>query len=143
SQVARIVVHALILHSGPARRLLSLRAAAVQWADVWGLSLSARRSGPGAVMLLSSRLSLPVLIELCRALRHNLGAGLTLLAVFRQQQRRGPAAVRALAGRVADLLEKGHSLGQALKREANYFPPLFLSLAEVGEQTGMLPEVFA
>jgi type II secretory pathway component PulF len=94
------------------------------------------------VMLLAGKLSLKDLIELCRALRHNLDAGLTLRDVFRQQARRGPPAVRGIAGRISDDLEGGDSLEAALKRERRWFPPLFLSMAEVGERTGNLPDVF-
>jgi type IV pilus assembly protein PilC len=93
--------------------------------------------------MFSSRLSLTALIELCRVLRHYLGAGLSLPDVFRQQEKRGPSAVRAASGRIASALENGEGLEQALKREAKLFPPLFLSLASVGERTGMLPEVFS
>ena len=93
--------------------------------------------------MFSSQLSLSALIELSRVLRHYLGAGLTLPDVFRQQAKRGPAAVRPIAERVALVLEGGDSLEAALKPEAAYFPPLFISLASVGERTGMLPEVFS
>lgn len=93
-------------------------------------------------MALSSRLSLSSLTELCRVLRHYLGAGLMLTDVFRQQATRGPAEVRPLAARVAAVLAEGGTLEQALKRESATLPPLFLALAVVGEQTGMLPEVF-
>src|SRR5262245_60094398 len=47
----------------------------------------------GEARMFTSRLSLSVLIELCRTLRHYLGAGLTLPDVFRQQAKRGPGAV--------------------------------------------------
>jgi type II secretory pathway component PulF len=92
--------------------------------------------------MFSSRLPLSVLIELCRSLRHYLGAGLTLTDVFDQQARRGPARFRPAAARIGADLKRGDSLEDALKREANLFPPLLLSLASVGERTGMLPEVF-
>jgi type IV pilus assembly protein PilC len=94
-------------------------------------------------MLLSPRLPLSDLIELCRSLRHYLGAGLPLVAAFRQQAKRGAARVRPVADRVALALERGDSLEDALQREAMRFPPLFVALARVGEQTGMLAEVFA
>jgi type IV pilus assembly protein PilC len=93
-------------------------------------------------MLLSRRLPLPALIDLCRALRHYLGAGLTLRDVFRQQAAKGSAAVRPVAARISDGLESGDGLKELLKKETAAFPPLFTSLATVGEQTGMLPEVF-
>src|SRR3712207_2640441 len=92
-------------------------------------------------MLFSSRLSLSSLIELCRALRHYLGAGLTLREVFQQQARKGTAEVRPIAARISADLEKGDDLETALGQERAFFPPLFVSLATVGEQTGMLPEV--
>ncbi|MHB1422757.1 MAG: type II secretion system F family protein [Gemmataceae bacterium] len=94
-------------------------------------------------MLVSSRLTLSDLIDLCRSLRHYLGAGLPLVTAFRQQAKRGSARVRPPADRIASALEKGESLEDALRGEATLFPPLFLALARVGEQTGMLAEVFA
>jgi type IV pilus assembly protein PilC len=93
--------------------------------------------------MFSSRLSLSVLIELCRVLRHYLGAGLSLPEVFRQQERRGPAYFRADAGGIAARLEQGDSLEAAIKPVAYRFPPIFLSMSSVGERTGMLPEVFS
>src|SRR5438105_13693964 len=94
-------------------------------------------------MLFSRQLPLPALIELCRVLRHNLGAGLTLRDIWRQQVRRGPRPVRPIADRVQEQIESGYSLASALDRERAYFPPIFLAMAEVGEETGNLPEVFA
>jgi type IV pilus assembly protein PilC len=93
-------------------------------------------------MLLTSRLSVSNLIELCRVSKHYLGSGLMLRDVFRQQAAKGPLAVRPVAGRIAAELERGGGLEDALKREQKVFPPLLVALARVGEQTGMLPEVF-
>jgi type IV pilus assembly protein PilC len=94
-------------------------------------------------MLFSSRLSLSNLIELCRSLRHYLGAGLPIVDAFRQQAGKGALAVRPVAARITAALEKGDSLEDALQREERFFPPLFLALSRVGEQTGMTAEVFA
>lgn len=89
--------------------------------------------------------SLPVasLIEWCRALRHNLSAGLNLRDVFRQLAGRGPSPLRPIAGRISDRLADGDDLEAALEPEQGRFPPLFLAMTAVGEQTGTLPEVFA
>src|SRR5947208_11560364 len=94
-------------------------------------------------MAFSSKLSLSSLIEFCRILRHNLGAGLTLQHVFRQQAERGPLPVRPVASRISEDLEQGDSLEAALKRERAAFPHIFVALATVGEQTGSMPDVFA
>lgn len=92
--------------------------------------------------MFSARLPLVSLIELCRVLRHYLSSGLSLVDVFRQQARRGSPRVRALCGRVCQSLEEGHDLEKALKPERSAFPPLFVALAGVGEESGNLPEVF-
>jgi type IV pilus assembly protein PilC len=88
-------------------------------------------------------LPLSALIELCRSLRHYLAAGLSLVDVFRQQATRGPAALRSVAADIVANLERGHDLEYVLNRHKERFPPLLLSLASVGEQSGNLPEIFA
>jgi type IV pilus assembly protein PilC len=93
-------------------------------------------------MAAGKTLPLAALVELCRSLRHYLGAGLSLVDVFRQQATRGPAALRGLAGDVAGQLEQGSSLEDALKRHKERFPAILPALARVGERSGKLPEVF-
>ena len=93
-------------------------------------------------MPFTARLPLSSLIELCRAARHYLSSGLTVVDVFRYQSKRGPARLREVAQRIALVLESGDGLQKALERESAVFPPLFLALVGVGEQTGMLAEVF-
>src|SRR5579864_4807391 len=91
--------------------------------------------------MFSQRLSPGDLAALCRALRHHLAAGLTLVRVLQQQMERGPRGVRPLAGRLLAAVEQGGSLSDALDREADMLPPLFLAMARLGEETGHLPEV--
>lgn len=88
------------------------------------------------------RLPTKVLIEMCRVLRHCVGAGLMLRDVFRQQAKSGPVAARPVAGRISDALEGGDDLQEALKHEVGVFPPLLVEMVAVAEHTGMLPEVF-
>ncbi len=93
-------------------------------------------------MELTTRVRLTSLIELCRVMRHNLSAGLTLRHVFNQQATRGPVGVRPIADRISQKLQEGESLQDALEEEKAHFPPLFTSLVTVGEKSGALPEVF-
>lgn len=79
---------------------------------------------------------------LCHAFRVEHNAGMTLVEIFQQQARKGPISARPLIARVAERLKEGDSLEDALKAEGEAFPPLFVSMAAVGEQTGNLPEVF-
>ena len=92
--------------------------------------------------MFTRRLALTTLIELCRMLKHQLGAGLSLHRVLTQQSVSGPSAVRALAGRLGGTIRQGTSLSKALDAEKDYFPPLFLSLVKLGEETGHLAEIF-
>ena len=92
--------------------------------------------------MFSSRLPLSALLELCRSLKHYLGAGLTLVDAFSQQAKSGPGAMREVAGVVVTDLRQGDSLESALKKQMTRFPPLFISLATVGERAGMLSEIF-
>src|SRR5437660_1335970 len=92
--------------------------------------------------MFSRRLSLTTVIELCRMLRQQLSAGLTLHQVMKQQSLRGPGAVRPMAGRLTDAIRQGSSLSAALDVEKDAFPPLFLSLVKLGETTGHLAEIF-
>lgn len=91
--------------------------------------------------MFSRRVPLVELVEFCRVLRHNLSAGLSLVQVLRQQAARGPRAVRPLAGRLSEQLQMGSGLADALDAETDAFPPLFLAMVRVGEETGNLPEV--
>jgi type II secretory pathway component PulF len=93
-------------------------------------------------MVFSPQLPLASLIELCRTLRHNLSAGLTLRDVFRQQAKKGSPALRPVAQRISEGLERGEDLEAMLHQEQAAFPPLFVALAQVGEESGNLPEIF-
>src|SRR5262249_39752716 len=68
-------------------------------------------------------------------------AGLPIRRVFQQQAERGPLALRAIAGRISDQIEQGQSVQAALEKDKAAFPPIFVSLTSVGEQTGNLPEI--
>src|SRR5262245_2812222 len=79
-------------------------------------------------VLFPQRLPLSSLIPLCHTLRHTLAAGLRLRDAFRQQATRRPTLARPNASRISEKLDKGDDLEPPLKDEADYFPPLFLSM---------------
>lgn len=92
--------------------------------------------------MFSRRLSLADLIDLCRVLRHQLAAGLTIQRVLEQQSQRGRRSFRAMAGRISDAIRQGSSLADAFDKEQDAFPPLFLAMVKVGESTGHNAEIF-
>lgn len=73
-------------------------------------------------------------------MRHMLHAGLTLPQAMKHQAKSGPAAIRPIARRLTEAMEDGESLQDALENEKEYFPPLYLSIGAVAEETGTLPE---
>jgi len=93
-------------------------------------------------MIFSSKVPLPALIQWCRALKHGVDVGISTVKIFRQQAKSGPAAARPLATTIADRLEKGASLEEAIGPFRGRFPLLFVELITVGEQTGRLTETF-
>lgn len=92
--------------------------------------------------MFSSKVSLSNLVVLCQAFKVGHGAGLSITDVFKQQARKGPLAVRGMVGRIAERLEQGDALEDVLRTDGTAFPPLFISMVTVGEQTGNLPEIF-
>jgi type II secretory pathway component PulF len=90
----------------------------------------------------SSKCPLPALVAWCRSLRYSLSAGLDPVKIFKQQAKSGPRALQAVAAEVAGRLSKGDSLADALEPHRDRFPPLFLELTAVGEQTGRLEDAF-
>jgi type II secretory pathway component PulF len=92
-------------------------------------------------MIMFRRLQLADLIELCRSMRYSLNAGIMLRDVMDLLATRGTRRVRTLAVQISKELKSGWSLQDALAKQGGVLPPLFISLATVGEESGNLPEV--
>jgi type II secretory pathway component PulF len=92
-------------------------------------------------MLFSSRLSNKDLIELCRSLRFSLKSGLMLRETMELIATKGPWRLRRIADKITHDLKAGWDLRQSLQKHKYAFPPVFLALVEVGEESGNLPEI--
>jgi type IV pilus assembly protein PilC len=90
-----------------------------------------------------ARADLSSLIQWCRALKHGLGIGLSPVKIFRQQAKAGPYALRRVADDLADHLEKGESLADALAESGSAMPPLVHEVVGMAERAGRLPDAFA
>lgn len=90
----------------------------------------------------SSKCPLTALVAWCRTLHHCIGAGLSLTKIFKQLAKSGPRPLRDLASELEGKLNRGSSLEDALEPHRNIFPPLFIELVGVGEQTGRLEDTF-
>lgn len=90
----------------------------------------------------SSKCPLAALVEWCRNLHHSVGAGLPLTRIFKQLGKSGPRPLREMAREIETKLSAGQSLEDALEPYQKIFPPLFIELVAVGEQTGRLEDTF-
>jgi type IV pilus assembly protein PilC len=89
-----------------------------------------------------SKCPLPALVAWCRTLHHSIGAGLSAVRIFNMMGKSGPRPLRELAREIEGRLTSGDSLEDALEPHRNKFPPLFVELVAVGEQTGRLEDTF-
>ena len=90
--------------------------------------------------LFKRRLSIADLIELCRSLRFCLASGVTLHDAMALLSIHGTPRLRGVASEMTKELESGTSFRDSLEKHSDVFPRLFLSLSEVGEESGKLPE---
>ncbi len=115
--------------------------AAVLQAEARGYRvLSARESRTGRFALGSARTAFP-LLPFSRELLSLLEAGLSLtesLDALVEKEPRAP--VRAVQNRLVHDLREGRSLSQALDRQPEAFPALYVATIRASEQTGDLPE---
>jgi type IV pilus assembly protein PilC len=93
------------------------------------------------MFFVSKRLAVADLIDLCRSMRFALSSGLMLREVMELLATRGTRKVRPVAADVVKELKAGWGLQEALNKQQDAFPPLFLAMAAVGEESGNLPEV--
>ncbi|MCX7996894.1 MAG: type II secretion system F family protein [Patescibacteria group bacterium] len=81
-----------------------------------------------------------MLVDTTRALSILVGSGVSILEALEIVREGNPnGQFKAAFKRVSEKVEKGISLGQALRDEP-VFPPLIVQMAVVGEQTGHLDE---
>ena len=84
----------------------------------------------------------PDLIQFCFHLEQLIAAGISILeALADLRDSTENQRLRAVIGAVADRVEGGQSLSQALAEQPEAFGKVFVGLVRVGEQTGKLPEV--
>jgi type IV pilus assembly protein PilC len=95
-------------------------------------------------MLFSIRMPLKPLAAFCRRMATSLLAGIDLRTVWARESQNVPGAGRrkCLAA-IGKAINQGESLGDALAPSGDLFPALVVELIGVGEQSGLLGEVFA
>jgi type IV pilus assembly protein PilC len=92
--------------------------------------------------MLPPQLSNHALAELCHRLTVETDAGIDIRRTWQREANIARGRLRPLIAAVRDAVARGDSLSVALARTGGVFPPLFLEMAHVGEQTGTLGKVF-
>lgn len=93
-------------------------------------------------MLLEPRLSNRHLTELCHRLAVETDAGIDIRRTWQRESDAARGSLRPHLAYVRDAVAKGESLSRALAGTGRVFPPLFLEMVHVGEETGTLGRVF-
>ena len=88
------------------------------------------------------QLSNKALVELCHRLATETDAGIDIRRTWQREAESAPRRLQPYFARVRDSVANGESLAVALAGAGQVFPPLFLEMAHVGEQTGTLGKVF-
>ena len=103
--------------------------------DVFAM-LSARFGSGGKIDLVD-------LILFCRQMYTLMKAGVPIMQALRglRESTQNPAFARVIQS-ISESLDTGLEFSTALKRHGKVFPPLFVSMVQVGESTGSLEEVF-
>lgn len=82
------------------------------------------------------------LAALCERVAISLDAGIEIRRVWRSEAKRSSGRAGRVCAEVADAIERGASLEDAVAAGAPVFPPLLVEMTRVAEQTGSTPEVF-
>jgi type II secretory pathway component PulF len=93
-------------------------------------------------MLLQPQLSNKALTELCHRLAVETDSGIDIRRTWQREAEMARYRFRPYFTQVRDAVARGDSLATALARTGSVFPPLFLEMANVGEETGTLGRVF-
>lgn len=93
-------------------------------------------------MLLAPRLSSKALADLSHRLALETDSGIDIRRTWKREAESARGAAGDAFGQVRNAVARGESLSLALAATGGLFPPLFLEMVHVGEQTGTLGEVF-
>ena len=92
-------------------------------------------------MLVSPRIRIKLLAQLCQRLGTSLEAGIDARRAWSGEAEKGPRGHRRLVSEIRDGILAGESMADAIARTGGYFPNLLQEMVDVGEQTGNVDQV--
>jgi type II secretory pathway component PulF len=94
-------------------------------------------------MLLQPKLSNKSLAEMCHRLAIETDTGIDIRRTWQRETDITRGRLQPYIASIRDAVARGDTLSDALASTGSVFPPLFLEMARVGEQTGTLAKVFS
>jgi type II secretory pathway component PulF len=88
-----------------------------------------------------SRISTHALINLCHRVGTAVRSGIDARRVWEMEERHASGPLKAALGGIRQEVAKGGTVAEAMHQANGYFPPMFVQMVAVGEQTGQLDEV--
>ena len=92
--------------------------------------------------MFAPRYSAKQLAALCHRLAIELSAGIDIRRSWQREAQNAPSNLQPVCAQIRDAVAEGETLTAAVSATENAFPILFREMVQVGEQTGMLAEVF-
>src|SRR5262245_55400852 len=81
------------------------------------------------------------LIQLCHRVGTAVASGVDSRRVWEMEERHASGALKDALGTIRQHVASGSTVAEGMQASSGYFPPLFLAMVAVGEQTGRLDEV--
>ncbi len=99
-------------------------------------------NGPVLPRMSTGRISYRQLSKLFYRLDKSYTAGLDIRTIIRRESENGSSSFRIAMGKLADDLDQGTGLADAMKNLAGYFPSLVVAIVQAGERGGRMDEAF-
>src|SRR5262245_26444204 len=81
------------------------------------------------------------LIQLCHRVGTAVRSGVDARRVWEMEERHASGAQRQAIGTIRHKVAAGGTVAEGMQASGGYFPPMFVQMVAVGEQTGKLDEV--
>lgn len=88
-----------------------------------------------------ARISTGSLIKLCHRVGTAVRSGIDARRVWEMEERHASGSLKSALGVVKSRVSEGGMIAEAMHSQNGYFPPMFVQMVAVGEQTGKLDEV--
>src|ERR1043166_3492461 len=88
-------------------------------------------------MPISSR----ALIQLCHRVGTAVRSGVDARRIWETEERHASGIFKEVIGRIREKVSSGGTVAEGMHESDGYFPPMFVQMVAIGEQTGKLDEV--